>query len=425
MIKRFSKLCLAIVATTMIACSTANNSSTNSNSSESTTQAAEKIEEDKLAGKYSEETSEYTFSDEEFSNMLGNADIKYKTANVGTTVNNIKTVYRYDMSEYSNLENNIFVTNIYDSNEFISAAYNTPAMVVDPIVRSIIAVNNSCGDIEDSNGIYAKKHFEGFEIKEVSSTKINDREVAFFEGKIKLADQKQGYLCGYTFIADGNAGGYISGTWDKADEKLKDNCREIVDISIRSTEIIPREGKTEKERAKVAKEELSNLTETETLYRAELEYDMPSKNVLRWGMGSTYEDCENFSLYTSDCEISEIEKSSYTVFDILKDACRVHMIGFIDCTFTQNNQIPVNVTIGNQEIEAIQFDGTLKYERKSDSSTVSWKMYGYTFIYDNEGPNACMVVGFVKDINQSEETYQKVVKLTDDVFASIRPISDD
>ena len=89
MIKRFSKLCLAIVATTMIACSTANNSSTNSNSSENTTQAAEKIEEDKLAGKYSEETSEYTFSDEEFSNMLGNADIKYKTANVGTTVNNI------------------------------------------------------------------------------------------------------------------------------------------------------------------------------------------------------------------------------------------------------------------------------------------------------------------------------------------------
>ena len=77
--------------------------------------------------------------------------------------------------------------------------------------------------------------------------------------------------------------------------------------------------------------------------------------------------------------------------------------------------------VGDKTVDVVKFTGHLVNDITGD-----WKVYGYSFAYEGErGVASIIVAGVLQDINQSEETYQKVVKLTDDVFASLRPVSDD
>lgn len=428
MMKRFSKLCLAIIATTMIACSTANNSSTNSNSSENTTQVAEKIGEDKLAGKYSEEKSKHTYDENSFLAPFCNISISYKAPLLGWAINSIEIDSTFEISERTSVDKNFFTAAIYDDQGRFPAAYNTPALAVEPMLRGLIDVNNTYADDYSVKQDYSyvtvtkKKHFTGYTVDDVYTTKINDRETAFFEGTVTLADGEEGYVCGYTYLADGRMGGFISGTWAKADDDAKETCKEFTDIGIRSLNVVPDADCTERKPAEINPVDLTTLSEeTEDFYGLDLEYKVPSNNVMIHG-SSTYRDFRNISLLVHDVNLENgVEATPDAAFEKTKRYFEATYLGYTDGELVVDNKEYVQETVGDKTVDVVKFTGHLVNDVTED-----WKVYGYSFPYEGErGGVGIMVAGVLQDINQSEETYQKVVKLTDDVFASIRPISDD
>ena len=426
--KNVKKLMLAIFATTMIACSTANSSSTNSNSSENTTQVAEKIGEDKLAGKYSEENSEYQYNEEDFSYPFPNVDITYKAPLFGWSINSISTDSTFEIEERTSVEDNIFSLVMYDWDGHFPVAYNKTSLLPEPILRGMISVNNCYGDTDSAKvghsyeTVTKKKHFAGYSVDDVYTTKINDRETSFFEGTVTLTDGAEGYVCGYTFIADGHVGGFVSGTWAKADDDAKETCKEFVDVGIRSLSVVPKTDYEERKTAEIKPIDLTTLSEeTEDFYGLDLEYKVPSSDVLKRS-SFTYDDFRNISLLVHDVNLENgVEATPDAAFEKTKRFFEATYLGYTDGELVVDNKEYVQEMVGDKTVDVVKFTGHLVNDITGD-----WKVYGYSFAYEGErGVASIIVAGVLQDINQSEETYQKVVKLTDDVFASLRPVSDD
>ena len=75
----------------------------------------------------------------------------------------------------------------------------------------------------------------------------------------------------------------------------------------------------------------------------------------------------------------------------------------------------------------MKFDGTLSYNAYVDGEKTSKKIYGYAFAYGYKNPYATeekqyanAFIGTLDDVNQSEETYEKLTKLMDDVVNTLR-----
>ena len=427
MIKRFSKLCLAIVATTMIACSTANNGSAGAEATSATAQT-EKVSADKLKGKYSEEKSEHTYDEDSFEDFFSNVTISYKAPLLGWAINSIEIDSTFEISERTSVDKNFFTAAIYDDQGRFPAAYNTPALAVNPMLRGLIDVNNTYSDDYSVKQDYSyvtvtkKKHFTGYTIDDVYTTKLNDRDTAFFEGTVTLADGEEGYVCGYTFLADGRMGGFISGTWAKADDDAKETCKEFVDVGIRSLSVVPKTDYEERKTAETKPIDLTTLSEeTEDFYGLDLEYKVPSSDVLKRS-SFTYDDFRNISLLVHDVNLENgVEATPDAAFEKTKRFFEATYLGYTDGELVVDNKEYVQEMVGDKTVDVVKFTGHLVNDITGD-----WKVYGYSFAYEGErGVASIIVAGVLQDINQSEETYQKVVKLTDDVFASLRPVSDD
>ena len=156
---------------------------------------------------------------------------------------------------------------------------------------------------------------------------------------------------------------------------------------------------------------------------SDLSYMVPSKNVTHWREGLGYdgytdlEDFENFSLYVHDSSFfDETDFSSDSAFENLRPLLLTYYYGNPDGKeLIIDTKEYVSRTINGQEVEAMKFTGRLEYTRSLDDYLVSQKTYGYSFVYDD---TPVIVICILKDINQSEETYQKIQKLVDDVFNS-------
>lgn len=426
---------IMLCATLLVGCSNAGTGSTNTND---TNQNAEKIVADKLAEKYSEEKSKFKFEDREFTNFFGNVDISYRGTGYGYRSDDICIDNLYESEEYSSVENNMFIAAMYDTNGKTVNAYNKTSMLPEPLLRGFIAVNNRYKNTDliklRSNGGYSatetvelKKTITGYNVDDVYTTTINDREVSFFEGSMSYGDDTEGYVCGYTFFADGNPGLFVAGTWGKADNDLKEKCKEVVDIEMRSLTVTEHAGETEKVVKEVSKDELSKLTYKEKLYICNLEYDMPSLNVVSLST-SGFQDPYNLSVYCDSYRFDDgVEVNAENALECIKPYFLIDSGCYETGEVTVENQEPVTIKIGDKDVEAVKFDGTLSYNAYVDGEKTSKKIYGYAFAYGYKNPYATeekqyanAFIGTLDDVNQSEETYEKLTKLVDDVVNTLR-----
>lgn len=80
-------------------------------------------------------------------------------------------------------------------------------------------------------------------------------------------------------------------------------------------------------------------------------------------------------------------------------------------------------TVRINGIDMMRFDGTVEIGRPinavgNSAYSHKGKVYGYAFVYDN---NACLIMGTLANLNQSDSRYQNVVKMVDDVANFVQP----